>query len=161
MPDTRLYRLNQGFVPDPWLLLDEDGPLPAQGHVIVSLQRWREDGALLPASHTGVWIANDEDAEALPADILALPLIALQFPSFTDGRAFSQARLLRERRGYRGELRACGDVHSDQLLYMARCGFDAFSLDATVTAERIDAALGEFSFAYQPTTSGLRLQAAY
>lgn len=79
----------------------------------------------------------------------ALPLIAVRFPAFTDGRGYSIARLLRERHRYRGELRAMGDIGRDQLHYLARCGFDSFELREGEDPGAAQAALAEFSEAYQ------------
>jgi len=75
--------------------------------------------------------------------------VEVNFPSFTDGRGYSIARLLRERHGYQGELRAVGDVQRDQLFYLARCGFDAFLLREGLDAQEALAALQDFSEAYQ------------
>jgi uncharacterized protein (DUF934 family) len=76
-------------------------------------------------------------------------LVAVNFPQFTDGRGYSSARLLRERYGWRGELRAIGDVFRDQLFYLARCGFDAFALRQGEDAQAALAAFDDFSDAYQ------------
>ena len=75
--------------------------------------------------------------------------VEVNFPSFTDGRGYSVARLLRERHGYQGELRAVGDVQRDQLFYLARCGFDAFLLRDGLDAQEALSALHDFSEAYQ------------
>ena len=85
-----------------------------------------------------------------------LDLIALSFPKFRDGRAFSQARLLRERYGFKGEIRATGDVLQDQLLLMVRSGFDGFALAKEADATAFDAALKRYSVFYQPTGDGRR-----
>ncbi len=81
-------------------------------------------------------------------------MIALEFPSFGDGRAYSYARLLRERHGYRGELRAVGNVLRDQALFMRRCGFDAFEVAEGTGIAGWREALGEISVFYQPTEDG-------
>lgn len=94
-----------------------------------------------------------DDPAALAAQygehFAALPLIAVRFPSFTDGRGYSIARLLRERLGFRGELRAVGDIARDQLHYLARCGFDSFELREGEDVATAKAALAAFSDAYQ------------
>jgi uncharacterized protein (DUF934 family) len=121
------------------------------GHVIVPFTLWRTQREALLAhdGRTGVWLEPSED----PADLAALPplppLIAVRFPLFNDGRGYSTARLLRERYGFRGELRAIGDVLRDQLFELARCGFDAFALRADQDAQAALAAFGDFSEAYQ------------
>lgn len=98
----------------------------------------------------GLRLPNDVPPAAIAADIDRFALIALAFPRFTDGRAYSQARLLRSRFGFRGELRATGNVLRDQLLFMRRCGFDAFELDDRVSISEWLAASREFDVFYQP-----------
>ena len=90
--------------------------------------------------------------EALVPDLARIAVVMLDFPKYTDGRAYSQARLLRERHGYRGELRATGNVLRDQLLLMRRCGFDAYEVDARGAAG-FAAAMGSVTHAYQPATN--------
>ena len=142
---------NRRIVEDPWRHLADDADLPS-GPVIVSLARWqRERTALLTRGEpVGVRLPNTANVADLAADLPALALVALEFPKFADGRAHSQARLLRERYGYRGELRAVGDVLRDQLFFMARNGFDAFELRADRRLEDALEAFGEFSDSYQP-----------
>ena len=90
-----------------------------------------------------------EDPAALAGQLAGAARVEVNFPSFTDGRGYSIARLLRERLGYRGELRAVGDVQRDQVFYLSRCGFDAFLLRDGEDAEAALAALTDFSEAYQ------------
>lgn len=119
------------IVEDGWHRAADAAALAAAGgDVIVPLPLWREAAAALLArpGRLGVALANDEQPEALAGSLDRLSLVALTFPKFTDGRAYSQARLLRERLGFRGELRATGKVLSDQLAFMRRCGFDAFEV---------------------------------
>jgi uncharacterized protein (DUF934 family) len=134
-----------------WTTLADDAALPASGKVIVSLKRWRAEGEALVASGltVGVRIPNTEDVSGLAAEITGLPLIALEIPKFSDGRAYSQARVLRERYGYRGEIRAQGDVLHDQLFHMARCGINAFELRADQDPQDCLRAFGEYDLAYQ------------
>lgn len=119
-------------VEDRWLILpEEEGTrLPEDGGVLLPLQRWFEEGGNPRRVACGVWLKPQDDPAQLLPDLPTVPVIALGFPVFTDGRAYSQARLLRQRYGFRGELRAIGDVLTDQLAAMARCGFDAFLLRA-------------------------------
>ncbi|MFZ1860513.1 MAG: DUF934 domain-containing protein, partial [Candidatus Competibacter sp.] len=98
----------------------------------------------------GVRLPNTADVTELAEDLPKLAVVALEFPKFSDGRAYSQARLLRERFGYRGEIRAVGDVLRDQLFFMARSGFDAFELREDRSLEEALAAFGDFSESYQP-----------
>jgi uncharacterized protein (DUF934 family) len=98
--------------------------------VIVTLARLEAEPAILDRNgRTGVRLPNDRGLDPIVPHLPRLSLIAIEFPKFGDGRGYSLARLLRERHGYRGELRAIGNVLRDQLLYLHRCGFDAFELD--------------------------------
>jgi uncharacterized protein (DUF934 family) len=139
------------IVEDRWQHLADDADLPA-GPVIVSLARWqRERKMLLERSDpVGVRLPNTADVADLAEDLPVLEVVALEFPKFADGRAYSQARLLRERHGYRGEIRAVGDVLRDQLFFMARSGFDAFEVRADRSLEDALAAFDEFTESYQP-----------
>ena len=101
------------------------------------------------AAAVGVLLAPSDDPADVADDLDKLALIAIDFPAFTDGRGYSIARLLRERHGWRGELRAVGDVLRDQLFLMARCGFDTFALRDGVDVDAALAAFGDFSDAYQ------------
>ena len=126
----------------------------------MALHRIRSAGPETPART----LANTEDVALLAGEIDQLNLIVLDFPKFTDGRAYSQARLLRERLGYRGGLRASGVVLRDQLPFLLRCGFDSFESDQPGFAEALAKARTLFSVVYQPTLDGrataaeLRLQ---
>ncbi len=118
----------------------------------VSLEDWRDN----PQEHadaTALKISNDTSLADVKCDLAGFSTIILEFPAFKDGRAYSQARLLRERYGYTGEIRARGDVLRDQLLFMARCGVDAFEFTGDV--DGANAAMSEFSFAYQPAADDL------
>ena len=127
-----------------------------EGRVLVPLAVWlarhEELTPRLELAEIGVWIDSHESPEALAAsidDLNRFPVIAVSFPKFTDGRGYSIARLLRERFGYRGELRAIGDVLRDQLFYMKRCGFNAFSLPANRDVGSALAGLSDFDESYQ------------
>jgi len=139
-------------VDDDWIALDDDAPPPPGAAVIVSLERWRREHASLAASGALLGVRLDAgDAVADIADALdRLDLVALTFAPFTDGRVYSMARLLRERHGFRGELRAVGHVLRDQASLMARCGFDAFELAPHCGVADWIAALSEISVRYQP-----------
>ena len=105
-------------------------PVPADGDVIVPLALWlaRRDALAARSGKTGVWLESKDGPEAIVADLARLPLVAIDFPSIGDGRGLTTARLLRERHGYTGEIRAIGAVIVDLLLGMQRCGFDAYAL---------------------------------
>ena len=146
---------DRALAADRWTLLREAATLadvPDAEPVIVPLALWRERrAALLARGEAGVWLAPDEDPAELAADLGLLPLVAIDFPQFTDGRGYSLARLLRERYGYRGELRAIGDVLRDQLFALAQCGFDAFAIRADRDAAEALAGLADFTGVYAPT----------
>ena len=144
------------IVEDRWTLLREAAPgeVPLGSPVIVPLALWgAARGALLARGEVGVWLAPDADPEALAADTGSLPLIAVDFPQFTDGRGYSTARLLREKYGFAGELRAIGDVLRDQLFYLRQCGFNAFAMRADRNLEDALLGLRDFSDSYQATVA--------
>jgi uncharacterized protein (DUF934 family) len=150
-----LIKIRQ-VVQDNWQLLEAaaDGALPgvpAQGDVIVPLALWRRERANLLArsGRLGVRLEAGDGPEALADDLAHFDVIAVHFPKFTDGRGYSTARLLRERYGYRGEIRAIGDVQRDQLLHLSRCGFDAFAVKERRDPEALLGAFADFSEAYQ------------
>ncbi len=102
----------------------------------------------------GVRLASDDPVEDLAADLERIELIAIEFPKFTDGRGYSTARILRERYGYFGEIRAVGNVLRDQLSFMNRCGFDAVELSSDAAERDWRDALGEIDGQYQPLVEG-------
>jgi uncharacterized protein (DUF934 family) len=137
---------------DPFIHVADDVPLPADGPMIVGLARWQEERGLIEPRNApvGVRLKPGDPVEQISGDLGRLAVVALEFPKFNDGRAMSQARLLRQRYGYCGEIRATGKVLRDLLLFMQRCGFDAFEVADNVTAEVVAKSLGEFSVFYQP-----------
>jgi len=123
---------NNEVVDETWHLLPKDTPFDGISNcddLIVPLALWREHGPALQARDggLGVWLDSDEEAEEIGEVANQFEVIALNFPAFTDGRNYSNARLLRDRYGFKGELRAIGDVLRDQLFQMQRCGFDAYA----------------------------------
>ena len=135
-----------------WVHLSDEDPLPAdEADVTVSLGRWQAERDALTArtGQVGVRLLPADEPTPLLPELATLPLLAIEFPKFTDGRGYSLARLLRERHGYCGELRAVGNVLRDQLLYMHRCGFDAFELQPGKSAADALAAFSELSVRYQ------------
>jgi len=130
--------------------------IPPTGPVIVSLAQWQAQRETLLARGTplGIRLHSDQPPELIAADVARFAVIALEFPKFRDGRAYSYARLLRERYGYKGELRAVGDVLLEQLFFMLRTGFDAFELTSQDPVGDYRTALADFSVWYQPTADG-------
>jgi uncharacterized protein (DUF934 family) len=140
--DWTVLRLEEGDAP-------ETAAVPA-GKFIVPLTVWQAQRATLQnRSDVGVWIASDERPEALKDDAARLPVIAVDFPKFADGRGYSIAYNLRARLGYTGELRAIGDVLRDQLFYMQRVGFNAFATREDRNIHDALKGLTDFSDAYQ------------
>ena len=147
---------NGQIVEDRYVRAADDAPVPDRVPVIVSAKRFlaeadtliRRDGSL------GVAWPNDHRVAELEPWLGHLALIALNFPKFRDGRAYSQARLLRERHGYKGELRATGQVLRDQFLFMLRAGFDALEARKESDAEAFALSAKRYSVFYQPTGDG-------
>ena len=142
---------NGALSDDTWRHLEDDEAVPDSDPITVSLARWRKTGTDLRARNgkLGLRLPNDAEPEEIANDLDRLDLIVLIFPKFTDGRAYSQARLLRARHGYKGELRAAGNVLRDQLLFMRRCGFNSFVVGERAVREDWAKAFGEFDVFYQ------------
>ncbi|MBB4266416.1 DUF934 domain-containing protein [Roseospira visakhapatnamensis] len=147
-------------VADPWIAGTDGQPVPDTGPVLVPLERLRAENAALTARGAPLGVALPNDAEVsdlialLDGDVNRLDLITLTLPAFKDGRAYSQARQLRETHGYRGRLRAVGEVLRDQLAFLARCGVDAVEIDHPDAEALWRAAVGEIDAVYQPTGDG-------
>jgi uncharacterized protein (DUF934 family) len=123
--------------------------IPA-GRFVVPLALWLQRHAeLIARGDVGVWLAGADDPSPIAPWLPQLPLVAVDFPKFTDGRGYSVAYLLRSRFGYRGELRAIGDVLPDQLFFMRRVGFDAFAVRPDKDIRQALRSLQPFSDAYQ------------
>jgi uncharacterized protein (DUF934 family) len=143
-------------VADHFVRLTDDAPVPDGAAVLVSHTRLLAEGeALLARSGlTGViWPNNVKIAEIAPF-VERLAVVALVFPSFKDGRAYSQARILREQLGFDGELRATGQVLRDQFVFMLRAGFDAFEVTKDADAAAFVETVRRYSVFYQPTGDG-------
>ncbi|CAB3776608.1 hypothetical protein LMG28688_00267 [Paraburkholderia caffeinitolerans] len=151
---------NREIVEDNWQVVRaaEDGALPEvaalpAGKVLVPLALWQAGRDALVASRgkdeLGVWLAPDSEPADIAGDFEKIALIGVDFPVFRDGRGYSIARLLRERFGYKGELRAIGDVLRDQLRFYERCGFDAYALRADKDLNDALNAFTEFTVQYQ------------
>ncbi|MDD9818332.1 MAG: DUF934 domain-containing protein [Gammaproteobacteria bacterium] len=147
------------IVEDGWILLrevPESGALPP-GDIIVPFPFWSERRGALPvrpAGRLGVLLGCEDPLEELVPFLAGIPLLALLFEKFTDGRCYSIARLLRDRHGYRGELRAVGDVLRDQLFFMQRCGINSFQLREDLDLEDALQAFQEVTVKYQASSDG-------
>jgi phosphoadenosine phosphosulfate reductase len=116
------------FVEDHWQVVPDDAPVPADAPVVLSLKRWRAEKAALASRNApiGLVIQPGSDWRDIVDDLPRFPVIVVTIPKYADGRAFSIARLLRERDGYKGEIRASGTYIIDQVPFMMRVGIDAF-----------------------------------
>lgn len=142
LDDWGVLRLEEGDAP-------ESAAVPA-GRIIVPLKVWLAQRATLQArTEIGVWLDSDEHAEDLADDLARLAVVAVNFPKFNDGRGYTIAYRLRVRLGYKGELRAIGDVLRDQLFYMNRVGFDAYETRADKDVHEALKGLADFSVRYQ------------
>jgi uncharacterized protein (DUF934 family) len=143
-------------VGDDWVYADKDCA-PSGGRTVLPLADFLAARAAGSGSAAtlGVKLVPADDEDALKPYLADLPLIAVEFPSSGEGRGYTQGRLLRERLGYGGELRAIGAVRADQMWFLARCGFDVFDLAAGEDAAVAIAQLDRFSVAYQPGPDGL------
>lgn len=148
----KLIRLSGGafaWEEDPFLEVADDQDIP-YGDVIVSLKRFMAEGEqLLGGRAVGVRLESDEAVEDLAYDLPRIAVVALVFPRFLDGRAYSAARLLRERYGFTGQVRAVGDVLREQALHMVRCGIDAFTPADGSNPEAWAAAAHRYRHVYQ------------
>ncbi|MFT4119282.1 DUF934 domain-containing protein [Bradyrhizobium sp.] len=141
---------------DHFVKLAVDTPLPDGGDILVPAERFLSDpqALLARAGKVGVIWPNNRDIDELTPYLGKLAAVALVFPSFRDGRAYSQARLLRERYNYRGELRATGQILRDQFVFMLRAGFDSFEVKKQADAEAFMQTAKRYSVFYQPTGDG-------
>lgn len=147
---------NGQIVQDRYHYLGNDEPIPERVPVIVSAQRFLADadGLIRRDGSLGVLWPNDRRIAELAPWLGHLALVALQFPKFRDGRAYSQARLLRETYGFRGTLRATGEVLRDQFHFLIRAGFDSFEVKKATDASAFAQAASRYSVVYQPSADG-------
>ncbi len=141
---------------DPFTWVADEVELPP-GDVIISLTRFQTDGERLLSEGRliGVRLKSDEEVEALAYDLPRLAVVALEFPKHLDGRSYTNARLLTERFGYKGQVRAVGDVLREQATYMARSGFNAFEPADDASANEWQAASRRYRHAYQRGSDGM------
>jgi uncharacterized protein (DUF934 family) len=140
------------IVTDNWSLLPVDATeLPTASKIIVPLKLWQtqKNGLLARGEPLGIWLDSADDPATIGDDANRFSVIALNFPTFKDGRSSSTAYLLRTRYGYKGELRAIGDVLRDQLFMLKRVGFNAFAVRADKDIEDALKGLSDFSEVYQ------------
>jgi uncharacterized protein (DUF934 family) len=147
---------DNALVADEYFSVADGAEIPPTGPVLVSFEQWQShrERLLKRGEAVGVRLHSDQSPELIAEELSHLALVALEFPKFRDGRAYSYARILRERYGFRGELRAVGDVLMEQLHFMVRTGFNAFEIAGPDPLGQLKIALGDFSVWYQPTGDG-------
>ena len=138
------------LVEDRWTHVGDDEPIGLGVAPIVSLERWQAERETLSLrGPLGIRLRSDQSPALIAEDLHQVSLIALDFPKFTDGRSYSHARLLRDRYGFEGELRAVGNVLRDQFQFMLRCGFDALEVADAGLADVWQQVVGEIVHVYQ------------
>jgi uncharacterized protein (DUF934 family) len=147
---------NGRITTDLFVQIADGAELPGDGAILVPAARFLEDpeAMLRRPGKLGVIWPNNRNLDDLVPYLDRLAAVALVFPSFRDGRAYSQARLLRERHGYESELRATGQVLRDQFVFMSRAGFDAFEVKKDADADAFAETMKRYSVFYQPTGDG-------
>ena len=148
---------NGRIATDLFVHVADGAELPGDGAVLITAERFLADPEMLSrraGNKLGMIWPNNRDLDDLVPYLDRLAAIALVFPSFRDGRAYSQARLLRERHGYDGEMRATGQVLRDQFVFMSRAGFDAFEVKKDADADAFAETMKRYSVFYQPTGDG-------
>ena len=140
---------------DPFTSVADEDFIP-RGDVIISLQRFHNEGQRLLAEgrKVGVRVEASEQVEDLAAELPNIAVVALAFPKFLQGQPYSSARILRERYGYQGEIRAVGDVLREQAGFMVRCGFDVFAPADGASPEQWTHVVNRFRHVYQRAEDG-------
>ena len=166
MIETRLWTTDGFVYDDPWRSIGEEETPPATDtnvRLLVSLAHYRElTEHNRRSGRIGVLLSPDDDVAQLEPHLENLSLIAVSFPAFSDGRAYSQASLLRDRLGFYGELRAVGDVLIDQIPLMLRCGIDSFVVSNQAAIRRLsEGRLPGISAQYQPSATPSRATGSY
>lgn len=132
------------------LHVEDDQSIP-EGDISVSLKRWQEDKTSLLQRDTrvGVRLTGEDDIRVMKDDLEKVDLIVLTFPKFADGRGYSQARILRDELGFRGEVRVIGDILKDQIFYLLRCGVSAFEVTDGKDLQEALESFSDFTVTYQ------------
>jgi uncharacterized protein (DUF934 family) len=152
LPVSRLLTADGDWIGDRWHVLREGEGFQHAVPTLLPLGAYLNEA---PSDRLGVWLTPDDDAQALRERIDRVPLAAIDFPKFADGRGYSLAKLLRTRLGYTGELRALGEILVDQLFMLRRVGFTSFALRADQSPAAARAALGRYSDAYQTSSDAI------
>lgn len=144
---------NKQLIQDNWVYIVDETPVKAD-YIIVSLARWRQErDELSKVKHLGLRIESDIKLEDIADDFSHFQLIELYIPVFTDGRAFTHARLLRSRYGFSGDIRASGDFMRDQVFYLSRVGISSFELNDHENVQEVIQSIDDFSVNYQESVA--------
>lgn len=137
-----------------WTFIGDDSEVPENGDITVSLAAWKSQKSQLlqRSGKTGIRLTSTDDIADLTNELSGVELIELNFPGFGDGRPFSQARLLRSRLGYSGEIRAVGNFLPDQVFFLSRVGFNAFQLPDQNKIPLALSCMGDFTVCYQESS---------
>lgn len=147
---------DQQLTDDTWTFVPDDTELPTDPiDITISLQRWDQEQANIKdyAGRVGVRLNPEDSPESLPSSLIDAPLIEINFPTFTDGRGFSIAKILRTHLNYEGEIRAVGQFMLDQIFYLSRVGVNAFALGNEKNLADAMAMFNEFTETYQPSVN--------
>ncbi len=141
------------IIEDNWIHIADDSELTSD-NITVSLSRWKKDKTKLNqhTGNVGIRLSPADKVEDIADDLKQISLIALDFPAFTDGRSFSQARLLRSRYGFENEIRAIGSYMPDQVFYLSRVGINAFQFETPEALNVATSTMDDFSVQYQEST---------
>jgi len=152
-----LLRNGQWAKTNPWIRIDDDQPLAeivkSDAPKVLSMPRFIKLANQGQIPVAGVWLKPEDDIQELATFLDSIQLIVIDFPVFTDGRGYSQARIARTQLEFAGELRATGDVRTDQILFMIRAGIDTFDFQQKPDDELIEGILTRYSSTYQPSYS--------
>lgn len=139
------------IIEDSWVYVADEDSVPS-GNVIMSLSKWKKEKLALNGHKIGIKLLPSESVEEIEGDLDKIALVVLDFPAFTDGRSFSQARLLRSHYGFEGEIRAIGGYMADQVYYLSRVGVNAFQLDSEKELNVALSTMNDFTVKYQEST---------
>lgn len=138
---------NGEFVPNPWVIAEPGAIENLTDYTLVHVKDWAH--VAQTGKICGLWLSADDGLDSLPAGLKNIPVVAINFPAFMDGRGFSIARQIREQKNYPGELRAIGNFIQDQVFMMKRCGFDAYLVADDADLESFKTTLGILTDYYQ------------
>lgn len=137
---------NGQLIDNPWTILEPGATPETDSPALVHVASWSES---FTNQHTGIWLDSADSITQLPGKLENIPVIAVNFPVFADGRSFSIARQIRDQLEYKGELRAIGNFMQDQAFYLKRCGVDSFAVNDEADIESYKVTFNSFTDCYQ------------